>query len=184
MSSNKFKNVMIDIETFGTKKDSVVLSIAVTPFNEKEISEKSYYHTLPIESQLKLGRKISQDTWNWWSEQSLNPITKPSIGDDLKPYLIELSSFIYDLMEGSNDEFRVWSNPPQFDIDILEDLYEKVNLKPVWDHYNQCDVRTVKKVLGKSRYEDIVNKSAHNPIEDNIYQIKIVQKFLSIINND
>jgi hypothetical protein len=82
-------------------------------------------------------------------------------------------------MGDNSESFRIWSNPPQFDIDILESLYESVDLKPVWNHYHHCDVRTIKKVLGKENYMDIINEDPHNPVKDNEYQIKIVQRFLN-----
>lgn len=178
-TTKKFDNLMIDIETFGTDLCSVVLSIAATPFNETEIGEKIYFHHLPIESQLKMGRTISQETWNWWSEQTLNPVAKPTNGTDLDAYMILLSNFISDLEDGQ-DELRIWSNPPQFDIKILEDMYKQVGRPIPWSHRQICDVRTVKKLLGKDRYAEFMNKEAHNPVSDNEFQIKIVQKFINM----
>jgi len=177
-----FNNLMIDIETFGTSKDSVVVSIAAVPFNDNEISDKHYFHVLPIQTQLELGRTIDQDTWNWWSEQHTNPISKPSLGNNIIPYMVELSSFILDVMGDNERDFKIWANPPQFDISILEDLYQTADKPAVWNPRQMCDVRTVKKTLGTDGFSDVINPDAHNPIEDCIYQIKIVQKYLNIIN--
>lgn len=176
-----FNNLMIDIETFGTDNDAVVVSIAAIPFTHDKIGEKIYFNVLPISSQLEMGRNIAQETWNWWSERSVNPVSKPTLGNLLLPYMIELSSFILDVMD-DNPDFRIWSNPPQFDIAIIEDLYQSVDLKPVWNHNHQCDVRTVKKSLGKERMADIVNEDPHNPVKDCEYQIKLVQRFLKLMN--
>lgn len=180
----QFNQVMIDIETLGTGFDSIVTSIAAVAFNETDIDSESnsYFHNLPIAVQAEAGRKISQETWNWWAEQNINPMTVPTNGNEIKPYLIELSSFLNKLSQ--KGELKIWSNPPSFDIKILEDMYNQYDLPIPWNFRQLCDVRTVKTALGENRYKEFQNENPHSAIDDCKYQIQIVQKFQSILGKD
>ena len=66
------KHVMIDLETLGTKADSVIISIGAVKFDldSEQMDDNGFYASVSIDSNLERGRKIDEDTLLWWLQQS------------------------------------------------------------------------------------------------------------------
>ena len=62
-------NIMLDLETLGTKSDSVILSIGAAAFNEDSIINE-FYTTINVQSCVEKGLKMYPDTVCWWANQS------------------------------------------------------------------------------------------------------------------
>ncbi len=58
------KDIMLDLETLGTTADAVILSIGAVKFNLEtgKIDDEGFYRSVSVESNLDLGRRISEDT--------------------------------------------------------------------------------------------------------------------------
>ena len=57
--------MMIDLETLGVSRDSVILSAACVIFSEDN-EYASSCHFMDIREQIQQGRTISADTVRWW----------------------------------------------------------------------------------------------------------------------
>ena len=62
-------NLMFDIETLGTKRNSAVLSIGAVLFNQQAIISQ-FYVNIDLASNVQNARTIDSDTFYWWMAQS------------------------------------------------------------------------------------------------------------------
>ena len=146
-------HLLFDIETLGTREDTVILSIACVPFvfEEHECFDiyltKGFFVKLDVKDQIRKHRRtMSEATLEWWKKQSHNAREwnlKPAAGDrTLIDGLTALSKFI-----GNTDynfqESYVFSRGTYFDFPKLEHAYEvSAGLKVPFNTYKIRDVRT------------------------------------------
>lgn len=165
-------DLMIDIETLGTERKSVICSVGWALFDDEGINEHSI-RRLPWGYQLKqLGRTVRENTLKWWLEQSKAAQfqlvhTGPECCVDRLHDL---------LLKGikRNDVDRVWANGPRFDLDLLEDLFSDVHMVKPWIYKQERDYRTIRDVgelLGITAEE---TGTAHNAEDDAVNQAKLV----------
>lgn len=161
---------MIDIETLDTSDESLILSIAAVKFDQYQILDELVLY--PDLKQQK-DRKIDIDTLEWWlghpkKFNRLMNIQRKSI--DFVYY--QLRCFMH------TDDRKVWSKSPSFDLDILNNYFQKY--PPIWKYSQECDVRTA---YLKLKQKDMIICDPINPHEalsDAIAQTKNVQTFLKL----
>ncbi|MGJ1499919.1 3'-5' exonuclease, partial [Sphingobacterium spiritivorum] len=110
------KNVMIDIETLGTKPYSVILSIGAIEFdiNTGEIKD-TFYRVINTRTSHEAGLLTDLDTIKWWLLQNDESRDKLLKGES---YLI-LSLVDLMLFVGEDKSTCVWSNSPSFDLSLI-----------------------------------------------------------------
>lgn len=136
------KDVMIDIETLGTKPGCVVLSIGAVKFGGGVLGDEFYCEISAKDCQSH-GLSIDADTIKWWFSQSIKP---PLNGGPLRRGLDDLRNFLYvDLLEGPAP--TLWANSPSFDAMILEAAYNAIGEASPWSFRQWRDFRTAKEVL-------------------------------------
>ena len=66
----RFGDIMVDLETLGTRQDAIVLEISAVEFNRHtgEIGEVLDMK-LDIDDQLSYRRSLSRETLQWWFKQ-------------------------------------------------------------------------------------------------------------------
>ncbi|WP_323116142.1 3'-5' exonuclease, partial [Klebsiella variicola] len=71
---NKFKHLMIDLETMGNKPDSAIVAIAAVPFDmiSGVTDDALFCEVVDLRSSEKYGGSIDADTVLWWLGQSDN----------------------------------------------------------------------------------------------------------------
>ncbi len=152
------KRIMIDIETLGTDRNAMILSVGAVVFCEDGILDEYYRNVVPQEK-----RKIDYDTVRWW-------ITKTSqkARDALFHDWVSLDIVI----SGIRDLFReyeiaeVWANSPSFDLEIL--FSEFHHHKP-WKYYQERDFRTLRNL-----FDVEMPTTAHNALDDARAQALVV----------
>lgn len=150
--------LMIDLETLGTKTNSVILSIGAVAFDENGIHDE-FYCNVDLEGSLKHGFDIDADTLYWWLKQD------KSAGEILSSNRESIVAAMFDinLFIANNYVDEVWANSPSFDLVMLKNAMEKVNKNPAWDFWVERDFRTFLSLTGAKRvYPDV----AHNALED------------------
>lgn len=174
------REVMIDIETLGTKHDAVVVSIGAVYFDEQNILHlrMPFRRTLKIEDQLRRGRKIEEDTLKFWLSQSQES------RDASFKFESHVTTAMLELRQFLADAEVVWAKPPQFDCVILEDLATMFGVQPLWDRRAPRDVRTLVNLANVPNLNDRINAGvitgyprpmvAHDPVDDCIWQIQEV----------
>lgn len=177
---NKFKHLMIDLETMGNKPDSAIVAIAAVPFDMVSgvTDDALFYEVIDLRSSEKYGGSINADTVLWWLGQSENAqgeITNSKKLIDLPVALSQLYSFVSEFCE---ERVRVWGNGSNFDNVILRTAYENCAITPFWKHWNDRDVRTIVE-LGRNAGIDPKNDfpfvgEAHNALDDALHQVNYV----------
>lgn len=168
------RHVMIDLETLATTRNAVVLSIGATIFDP---TKKGMIDTLElkvdIEEQTEVyNRFVSEDTLKWWSTQSPEAILEAMGDEDRVPYkeaIDRLRKFCW----GAE---RVWSNGSIFDVIIVEDCLNDLELPSAWQFYNVRDCRTIYELAGvnlkDAKYQ---TKTTHKALDDAIHQTVVLQ---------
>lgn len=155
------RDLMIDIETLGTRPGSVILSVAALEF-DAETGEfgKDFYAEIGAESCVKYGMGVDVSTVKWWMAQSPEARTAAFRGTtDVREALSSLTVFYHSVIPKP----RVWAKPPSFDIVHLERAYEMVGLDHPWHYKTPRCVRTIVDLAGiePSKYG-----TDHNALDD------------------
>lgn len=189
----KYGDIMVDIETLGTRMDSVILEISAVEFNRHngEIGE-IFDKKIDIASQVNsYNRKIDARTLKWWSEQS-NDAKKNIFGCDdtlqLCEALCDFKSF-YDrcnnLQYGDDDNRTVtlWGNGSIFDLGILQHAFETVTKdgKIPWKFWAVNDVRTVVALNPSVKKNCKFDGIQHCAVDDCKHEIKYLVDTLKTI---
>lgn len=193
----KERNVMIDIETLGTKRDSLVFSICCVEFDSKFNVLSNYYKTISIESLLNAGLVIDTNTLNWWistdKELFLKLISNVNLVD-VKEALIGFETYLLTIEKKCKD-YEIWTKSPSFDCVILTELFERIlgtsNKKIIESKFRDYrDVRTAisiaDSISGKNTYSEFKNTNkneyhSHNAYDDCVKQIESLKYSLKQI---
>lgn len=173
-------DLMIDIETLGNTSNSCILSIAAVPFNIEtgESDLITFERNIDLQSCLDLGMTVTGSTFYWWLEQGSDAKNKILKSDhvSINEALSELSIYINETFK--NDKFKIWGNSPRFDLGILSDAYNKINVDIPWNFRNERCVRTLSAFDPKVKNNIIKEWKGvkHDPIDDCILQIKYCSK--------
>ena len=160
-------NIMLDIETLGTRVDSVVIQVAMVKFDRDGNLGESLSVCLNKDEQLELGLSYTQATIDWWNKTNpelLKKLLTENVSS-LKEGLKQINSFI-------NRYDYLWCHAT-FDAPILSNLFEAAGMRAPWGYKNVRDIRTLVDLtqLDLSNYNWIAEKT-HDALDDCKFQIK------------
>lgn len=158
------RDLMIDIETCGTKPGCAVLSIGAVYFDRQGNIGEQFYASMGFNA-LAYGH-IDPDTMKWWSEQS-EQSQKDAFGGNADPVQVakDFAKFIW-------HDTKPWGNGSVFDITILEAWFNAVGVRCPWKFWNIRDVRTAVDLLNINPKEFTREGTFHNALDDCLHQIK------------
>lgn len=173
-------DVMLDIETLATPPDSVILTLGAVKFDPKEADgdvKGSFYKRLDVDEQLKMGRRVDEETVAWWGKQAPQ-VREEALGTDgrtpCNTVFDELSKFLV----GTDN---IWAQGPVFDIALLENIFRQLERPCPWHFWQIRDSRTLFKLVNQDPRPKNFD-GAHNALTDCYHQAKAVQKVFSILN--
>jgi hypothetical protein len=133
--------IMVDIETLGTKPGSAIARIAIAAFDHAGTIVDSLDMRLDLTAQEDAGMTVDVDTVLWWLDQS-DEARKGAFVEGVKyeptTALALLSEFVNDI-----EPIAIWAHSPSFDITMLECLYDAFGLKAPWSYKVIRDTRTL-----------------------------------------
>ena len=137
-------DVMIDLETLDVLPTATVLTIGAVKFDPYAQSQSmndcdTLYLKVDVDSCDTLGLTVSQDTINWWSNQSKEAQEEafsPEGRIPVKDAMDELYNFCW----GAK---RVWSHGSGFDLVICENIFSKLQKLCPWNFWQCRDTRTL-----------------------------------------
>ena len=132
-------NFMVDIETLGNEPGCVVLSIGAVQFNMAGVYQQ-FYKRIDIAEAVVIGLTADPSTIKWWKEQSPQAYAAAFYeGVAHSPYeaLSELNIFFAGALPK-----QVWTFG-NFDLPILETVYDMLELPTPWSFRDFRDVRTL-----------------------------------------
>lgn len=177
-----YTDVMLDVETFSTTPDSILLQVGAVAFSLEsgEYSYLTFLRNVSVVEQLLLRPcDMDEGTVSWWrrqSDQAKNSLLVPTpVGvveycDDLTAYLAESSG------ARPIDQLRVWAKGTHFDIPIAARPFRMIGRRDPWNFRMIRDSRTYVKMV-----EDLVGglpeveaAVAHSADSDCVAQVKAV----------
>jgi len=166
--------IMIDIETLGTKDTAVVFQIGYVIFDSKTyktITEACL--DIHIDSQLNNDDfTISADTLKFWT----NPSISAGINESLCAANLSMDNALIKLQEemATHTPGAYWAKG-SFDFNILNHQFDTACIQPQWArgfNYTRIrDLRTMMKECGVKPEKT----ASHNALDDCKYQIRYLQ---------
>lgn len=164
-------NVMLDLETMGTRPGSVIVSVGAIEFDPKTAAlGRTFYQTCSIASAVDVGLAMDPETVTWWlqqNESARQELTKAK--GDLKSVLVAFSHWMFHC----GKDVKVWGNGSDFDNALLAEAYRRVNEPIPWLFWNNRCYRTMKSLFRTVKLER--EGTHHNALDDAIHQAKHLQ---------
>lgn len=176
-----YTHLMVDIEAFGKKADSPVVSIGAVFFDPSTGNTGSeFYKVISLESAMASGGVPDASTIIFWLKASPEARSELVMDDaiPLDDALLQLNEFIAENAANGAESMQVWGNGATYDNVLLEASYDRTGIPCPWKFWNNRDVRTVVE-LGKAvgcepRYEIPFDGEPHKAISDALHQVKYV----------
>ena len=163
-------HVMLDLETFGSRPGSVIVSIGMVRFGAAHLGEE-FYRLIDPNSCVELGMTMDPDSIMWWLAQSdpARASLTGSPGDHIRVALQDASAFLLQTVNTC-----VWGNGATFDNVLLSEAYRMANLQRPWSHRLDRCFRTMK--LGFPTNPPAREGTHHNALDDAKHQAIWLQK--------
>lgn len=184
------KDIMLDLETLGTRPGCAVMSIGAVAFDpyfaferDDQLSDglgESTYIVLDRMSCAEVGLFEESQTVTWWTLQSAEARTvfnqSSEHGFWIHDALWQFTQFLktFDLRE-----VRIWGNGSDFDNTILTACYEAINEFAPWKFWNNRCYRTLKSI--KPRVELHRTGIHHHALDDAKFQAMHAIKLMNAI---
>lgn len=154
---------MIDIETLGTRYDSVVTAIGAVKMNSDGEFTELYEADLNYEEDTG---SMSPSTLRWWLTQDPHVLEKNLRGN------VPLPVACRNLIRFMNGVDEVWANSPTFDCIILRSWFERLGEKCPWHFRAERDCRTMFAIGRRLDVPYPLNPSKHDALSDAVAQAK------------
>lgn len=173
-------SVMIDIETLATSPNSVILTVGAVKFdpNTTTVPHSDFYHRLDIDEQSALGRHIDDSTVEWWSRQNAD-VQAEAFAEDNR---IGLHDFARELNRYLVGVDKIWYHGANFDMVIIENLFDQLGVGRGWQYWQLRDSRTLFEVMPGDPRKGFDQSSLHNSLEDSRVQARAVQRVFEYVS--
>lgn len=172
-------HAMIDIETLDTCPESTVLSVGAVkfdPYNMTDPHARKLWRP-SVDEQLSMGRSTSDDTIAWWAKQE-EAVREATFTEEGR---IPSETFMSCLNKYLVGVDKIWCQGPQFDMVILENLFEQFKHHRNWAYWQVCDSRTVFNMMPVDPRKGI-QQNLHSADDDAYWQAVCVQQCFSHFN--
>jgi 3' exoribonuclease, RNase T-like len=163
------KHVMLDLETYSTRPNALILSIGAVEFdpNSDEMGRQIEI-IIDSESSKSWGLHVDQGTVSWWEKRSQDARDR-IFGSTNK---VDLTIALHEFSEWFRGEF-IWGNGADFDIPILKSSYDAVKRATPWKPYSGRCYRTIKNLASDIKMER--QGTHHSAVDDAIDQARHLQ---------
>lgn len=183
------REVMLDLETFGTGRDAAIVTIGAVEFGSSALGPDSeFYRRIAFNSP---GFGVTDTaTVVWWLKQSEDArtelVSEPRVL--LKDALADFASWLRKIAPDAGDYrtgLRLWSNGPTFDEVILRDAYVRTGLLVPW-HFKAS--RCCRTILGEAQALGFLPRNTttkgvkHSALDDAHHQAKGVMAIRQFLN--
>ena len=165
--------IMLDLETFGSKPNSVITAIGAVRFGDGKFCDSFYERVCPS-SCVKYGLDIDPETVMWWLAQA-NEARAEMTNSDRRELPIALSLFAA-FAEVPTESAEVWGNGATFDNTVLKNAYDKCHMKAPWSFRNDMCYRTIKNRNPQIKMDR--SGTHHNALDDARSQALHLMKIL------
>lgn len=168
-------NVMIDLETLGTRAGCSVLSIGAAEFGPEGVGADFYSGAIRRSTCLAAGLVEDSATLEWWRSRDGGVLflaeTSGPVAVPLGAALVRFANWL------PNDDFCVWGNGADFDLPILAEAYARCGLEVPWKPYSGRCYRTLKYLRPDVKL--VRTGSHHNAIDDAVSQAEHAARLMN-----
>lgn len=179
----QYPNVMIDLETMGTRPGSVILSIGAVEFDATGTGDR-FYIVVNKKSCLDAGLVVDPDTLDWWSRQSDDArlvLMQAADNSDTHPPNAKLA-YALNQLAMFVERRLVWSNGADFDLPILSEAYYRCGFgKPPWSYRSPRCYRTLRALRESVLFSFKPTGVAHNAGDDAYNQAEHASRLLAAV---
>ena len=153
---------MVDIETLGTRKDSVIIAIGAVDMKTGD----TFYTNVDPQSCVDIGLKVDVSTVMWWMKQgdeAREAVTRND-GTTITEALMLFGEFI----DPCGPVTEMWGNGSDFDNVILGEAYRLCGIKQPWSYGKNRCFRTVRGLF--PNMEPTRGGTHHNALDDAKHQ--------------
>lgn len=177
--------MMIDIETFSTDPDALVLSMGVVLFNPHGPAGQviDVMH-VPLDLAQR-GATTNLDTVIWWLGQTEAGKAMTQLRKETPLHMPEQAFEKMRMMLAVHNvgkDVKVWANSPSFDCVILRRLAEREGFDVPWSFRNERCFRTWRAEF-RSLVEESEQTGAHDALEDALWQAKEMQRINKVLRD-
>jgi len=181
------RHLMIDIETLDTANTAAILSIAAVAFDPRGASvrdEDCFRITINRHSNEFYGRTVSASTLAWWAQQSdeakAATFDGPSV--DLMVAMLDFTQWVNRLRPTCT---RVWAKDPDFDVAILRNACEMLNLMWPFKFWEGRSCRTAMELAySEGDFPPIImDGPAHDALADAKKQVIEIQHAYHVLRS-
>lgn len=169
------KDVMLDLETLGTRYDAMIISIGAVYF-DRNTGEIGRAFSMNIDSfEFRDRFTTDRETIEWWFTQS----------DRARSLAMEYPASLKSTLEGlveflRTPDVKLWSHAT-FDMPILAHAFEVCGIKHPVPFRNMRDLRTLMDLAGPSA--DMIRAGVHHhALDDAKYQAKYAADAMQRLN--
>ena len=186
-------HLMIDLETMGSTPGSVIASIGAAFFDPKEdysidLPEDlpMFYRNVSINSCLKAGLTVEEETIFWWmgqGKEARDALSTPK-PVSIQIALRELKDFYWKQKDVlGKGPIYVWGHGATFDQPMIAAAAKAIGTKEPWMFYNCRDTRTLYDLAfdGGKPKSAVDNTVKHHALHDSINQIVHVQEAYRVL---
>jgi 3' exoribonuclease, RNase T-like len=173
-------DIMIDLETMGTRPGCVIASIgaiAFDPFGDTVNDSNAFYADVGMADCQRMGLTIDADTVSWWLGQpdAAREFLTRTPRASLLSTLTTLNRWVVEVAQWK-EASCVWSHGATFDIPIIEHAYRACALPVPWAYWNARDTRTIYAAAGiRTKDVPISGLTPHYAVHDALVQALAVQ---------
>lgn len=188
-------DVLIDLETLGTKPGCVILSCVAVGLNRKgedNDRQPKIKVVFSMTQQMLIGLVPDQNTLSWYLKDKKGQLQEIKDSgasvEELKDALSRLTEFFNRVLQG-NKNACIWGNDANFDVEILFELFKRVLPDSAFPfkYYKYMNVRTIKDsaeyLFGREFYSKKDAKKSHDPEYDCEYEVMMLQKFWKAVRD-
>ncbi len=181
--------IMIDLEAMSAANNAAILSIGasvVFPYTHPFPPKTWYCKIDPVEvSKREYCFDISPETMEWWKNQLPEAREeafsgKTPVAEALTGFAIWLEHF----KKNEGQDFILFGNGATFDLNILRNAYDALNIEVPWTAFQEHCYRTIK-VMFPEIYTHVMQKlprtGHHNALEDAKWQAGVLREMAYIL---
>jgi exodeoxyribonuclease VIII len=163
---------MIDLETMSVLPTAAIVQIGATtfcPLTGRALAAISI--NVDVESCRAKGLATDVSTVEWWAQPAQREAleTMRDNAQDVYSALVQFRNWM--LFDTDKEDIEVWANGAAFDLAILANAYDAVDIPIPWKFFNERCYRTV-----KSLYRDVPKPAfegvKHNAYADSVHQAR------------
>ncbi len=164
------KDVMLDLETFGTRPGCVIRSTGAVFFDGQSLGQE-FYANVDRASCEKFGLTVDANTVAWWERQSAAAQAQLLVD----PLPLDAALWQFNVWWSAHGGVRVWSHGANFDQPIMEPAFAAVGMQSPWSFWNSRCTRTLYDVAGVDTKKATRGGTHHNALDDAKFQAVCAQ---------